>query len=329
MVYGFVKQSGGHVKIYSEVGQGTTIRIYLPRSMRAEDRLSDLDYGPASGGMETILVAEDDEDVRATVVDILGDLGYRVLKAKDASSALSVIESGVSVDLLFTDVVMPGPMKSTELAHKAKERRPDMAILFTSGYTENSIVHGGRLDPGVELLSKPYSREALARKIRHSLNNRMQKIGEKSAAAPLSSQASVSTTISLSEMVASSDLVDENAGGAYRILVVEDEVLIRMDLAEMLEELGHRVTEAGSGEEAMKLAEDETFDILLTDLGLPKMTGEQLAVALREKSAAIGVIFATGNNRAPDIPIGAPPVLLRKPYDRQGLEQAVAAAAQR
>ncbi len=94
-------------------------------------------------------------------------LGYRVLKARDAASALSVIESGAPIDLLFTDVVMPGPLKSTELARKAKERLPDLAVLFTSGYTENSIVHGGRLDPGVELLSKPYSREALARRIRH------------------------------------------------------------------------------------------------------------------------------------------------------------------
>jgi PAS domain S-box-containing protein len=325
MVYGFVKQSGGHVKIYSEVGQGTTIRIYLPRSMQPEDRLTNLEHGPASGGTETILVAEDDEDVRATVVDILGDLGYRVLKARDAASALSVIESGVAVDLLFTDVVMPGPMKSTELARKAKERLPDMAVLFTSGYTENSIVHGGRLDPGVELLSKPYSREALARKIRHSLNNQMQKTGVKSATMAHSPQ----TPVSSSSTEPSVDSAEQKVDSAYRILVVEDEVLIRMDLVEMLEELGHRITEAGSGEEAVRLAEAETFDILLTDLGLPKMTGEQLAAALRARSAALGVIFATGNNRAPEIPIGAAPVLLRKPYDRRGLEQAIAAAAGR
>jgi PAS domain S-box-containing protein len=325
MVYGFVKQSGGHVKIYSEVGQGTTIRIYLPRSMQAEDRLTNLDYGPTSGGTETILVAEDDEDVRATVVDILGDLGYRVLKARDAASALSVIESGVAVDLLFTDVVMPGPLKSAELARKAKERLPSLAVLFTSGYTENSIVHGGRLDPGVELLSKPYSREALARKIRHLLNNRLQKTMEKlSTPSQPTSDAPPSNGA-----VNSSAPPDGGAKHSYKILVVEDEMLIRMDLVETLEDLGHAITEAGSGEEALTLTEASAFDILLTDLGLPRMSGAELASKLREKDTGIGVIFATGNNMAPDVPVGPAPVLLRKPYDRRGLEQAIAAAARR
>src|SRR5690606_19060744 len=127
------------------------------------------DFGPVTGGTETILVAEDDDEVRATVVEMLGDLGYSVLKARDAASALSVIESGAAIDLLFTDVVMPGPLRSPDLARKARERLPNLAVLFTSGYTENSIVHEGRLDAGVDLLSKPYSREALARKIRASL----------------------------------------------------------------------------------------------------------------------------------------------------------------
>ncbi len=108
------------------------------------------DDGPVAGGTETILVAEDDDDVRATVVALLRDLGYRVLTAKDAASALGVIESGIGIDLLFTDVVMPGKLRSTELARMARERLPGVRVLFTSGYTENSIVHGGRLDAGVE-----------------------------------------------------------------------------------------------------------------------------------------------------------------------------------
>jgi PAS domain S-box-containing protein len=323
MVYGFVKQSGGHVKIYSEVGHGTTIRVYLPRSTQAEDILTDLDQGLASGGTETILVAEDDEDVRATVIDTLSDLGYRVLKAKDAASALSVIESGVPVDLLFTDVVMPGPMRSTELARKAKERLPNIAVLFTSGYTENSIVHGGRLDAGVELISKPYSREALARKVRHLLNNRLQRNLEKKAVPP-----SMPSTPPSSHPTPSQQDT-EDAGGALKILVVEDEVLIRMDLVETLEDMGHKITEAGSGEEAMTLAEESGFDILLTDLGLPRMSGADLAANLREKRADIGVIFATGNNNGPDLSVGAPPVLLRKPYDRVGLQRAIDAAVKK
>ncbi len=169
MIYGFVKQSGGHVKIYSEVGTGTTIKMYLPRSMQREEALQPLSLEAPVGGAETILVAEDDEGVRAAVVDILRELGYRVLEARDADSALNVVESGVGIDLLFSDVVMPGAIKSTELARRAQARLPKLRVLFTSGYTQNAIVHGGRLDAGVELLAKPYSRDDLARKVRQVL----------------------------------------------------------------------------------------------------------------------------------------------------------------
>jgi PAS domain S-box-containing protein len=172
MVYGFVKQSGGHVKLYSEPGEGTTVRLYLPRSRQPEDLPAEVDAGPATGGHETVLVVEDDEEVRQTVVELLGELGYRVLKARDADAALVILDSGVPIDLLFTDVVMPGRLRSPELARKARARRPDIAVLFTSGYTENAIVHGGRLDEGIELLSKPYTREALARKVRQVLQAR-------------------------------------------------------------------------------------------------------------------------------------------------------------
>jgi PAS domain S-box-containing protein len=169
MVYGLVKQSLGHLKIYSELNVGTTVKLYLPQAPAPEDRLEENPEEPAEGGVETILVVEDDEDVRETTVALLRELGYRVLKARDAASALTVIESGAHIDLLFTDVVMPGPLRSPDLVRRVKERSPRIGVLFTSGYAENAIVHGGRLDPGVELLSKPYSREALARKVRHVL----------------------------------------------------------------------------------------------------------------------------------------------------------------
>jgi PAS domain S-box-containing protein len=169
MVYGFAKQSRGHAKIYSEVGQGTTIKLYLPRVDQSEDIPAAVDHVQAAGGSETILIVEDDDQVRATAFEMLGDLGYRVLKASDAAGALHIIESGLSIDLLFTDVIMPGKLRSPELARKAKERQPHIAVLFTSGYTENAIVHGGRLDADVELLPKPYTREALARKVRQVL----------------------------------------------------------------------------------------------------------------------------------------------------------------
>jgi len=171
MVYGFVKQSGGHIKIDSIVGQGTCIRIYLPRSLQAEDHLVEVDATPVAGGSEMVLVAEDDDSVRDAVVAMFNDLGYRVLKARDAQSALTIIESGMPIDLLFTDVVMPGPLQSTELARKARERMPHLAVLFTSGYSQNALAPGGRLAAEVELLSKPYSREALARKVRHVLTS--------------------------------------------------------------------------------------------------------------------------------------------------------------
>jgi signal transduction histidine kinase len=174
MVYGLVKQSGGHVKLFSELGEGTTVKIYLPRALGAEDAPADERPAAAGGGSETILVVEDDEGVCETAVGLLADLGYRVLKAGDAMAALSLIESGAAIDLLFTDVVMPGPLRGPELARKARDWLPGLAVLFTSGYTENAIVHGGRLDAGVELLSKPYTREALARKIRHVLVSQVE-----------------------------------------------------------------------------------------------------------------------------------------------------------
>jgi PAS domain S-box-containing protein len=169
MVYGLVKQSGGHVKIYSEAGQGTTVKLYLPRVLQNEEELPDSTTTPVAGGAETILVVEDDRAVRETAVALLSDLGYHVLKAVDAAAGLAIIEGGGAIDLLFTDVVMPGAMRSADLARRAQELIPGLPVLFTSGYTENAIVHGGRLDPGVELLAKPYTREALARRIRQLL----------------------------------------------------------------------------------------------------------------------------------------------------------------
>ncbi|QTI81886.1 PAS domain-containing protein (plasmid) [Roseomonas marmotae] len=174
MVYGFVRQSGGHVRVISEPGRGSTIHLYLPRcDAPAEEDEAVPDT--VAGGRETILVVEDDEAVREVVVDMLSCLGYTVLRANDAQGALAIIESGIRLDLLFTDVVMPGPMRSTELVRRARELQPRMGVLFTSGYAENGIARGGRLDEGVELLSKPYSQQALARKIRHVLSNQAQR----------------------------------------------------------------------------------------------------------------------------------------------------------
>jgi PAS domain S-box-containing protein len=309
MVYGFVKQSGGHAKIYSEVGQGTTVRLYLPRARQEEDIVIPKEAGPIAGGAETVLVVEDDEGVRQTVVDILADLGYRVLKAKDAQAALVVIESGVPIDLLFTDVVMPGPLRSTELAKKARERLPDIAILFTSGYTDNAIVHGGRLDEGTHLLSKPYAREALARKIRQVLGDHGRKDG-----------------VAMKDGHPGRKPVEGKGGAQFRILVVEDEPFIRAATVDFLNDLGHTVFEAKDAPSALRVLDAESVDLLLTDVGLPGQTGIELALQCRDRDPGIKVLLATGYSRLLD---GASDerlsdaVVLTKPYTIEALAKAL------
>ena len=171
MVFGFVKQSGGHIRIYSEQGEGTSIKMYFPRSRATQDHIvTDRAGRNLTGGSETILVVEDDATVREHVVAQLKALGYHVLQASSGAMAMEVLMQAPDIDLLFTDVVMPGGMGGRDLADAARRLRPDLKVLFTSGYTENSIVHDGRLDSGVKLLSKPYRRKQLASKIREVLD---------------------------------------------------------------------------------------------------------------------------------------------------------------
>ncbi|HUB98035.1 MAG TPA: ATP-binding protein [Stellaceae bacterium] len=171
-VYGFLKQSGGHAKIYSELGQGTTVRLYLPRlvSDAAESGVAD-DSATLPGGdkAEIVLVVEDDDDVRAFTVAVVEELGYTVIEAHDAKSAMSVIDTAQPIGLLFTDVGLPGGVNGKQLADRALVRRPSLKVLFSTGYARNAIVHQGRLDPGVELITKPFTHAALAAKIRHVL----------------------------------------------------------------------------------------------------------------------------------------------------------------
>lgn len=169
-VYGFAKQSGGHVKIYSEVGHGTTVKLYLPRQIGDATAVArpKAEVAPAGGG-ETILVVEDDERVRHFTVEALRELGYRVLEAADGRLAMDVLAGNPDVVLLFTDVVMPG-MTGRELADKAVLKRPDLKLLFSTGYTRNAIVHNGVVDAGTNFLQKPYSLNDLARKVRSVLD---------------------------------------------------------------------------------------------------------------------------------------------------------------
>ncbi len=164
MVYGFVKQSGGHVRIYSEPGEGTTVRIYLPRAHEPASR-----EGPAAdhviergGAGRLVLVVEDDAAVRGVILEMLERLDYRTLAAEDARSALALVEATPDLAGVLSDVVLPGGVNGPELARRARQRRPGLPVLFMSGYTENAIIHSGRLDPGVALIEKPFAREALA-----------------------------------------------------------------------------------------------------------------------------------------------------------------------
>ena len=173
-VYGFIKQSGGYVRIYSEVGAGTTIKIYLPRYVSSE-RVTEVEHAaipiPRANG-ETVLLVEDDADVRSSLVEILGELGYRVIEAPNGLSALRQLDAHPETNLLLTDVGLPGGMNGRQLADEALRRKAGLKVLFASGYARNAIVHHGRLDPGVQLIMKPFTYADLAAKVRRVLDAR-------------------------------------------------------------------------------------------------------------------------------------------------------------
>ena len=170
-VFGFIKQSGGHIKIYSEPGHGTTVKMYLPRwfGSDAPDRPGDDGSIPRGSSDEIVLVVEDETNVRHMSVDALNELGYTVIQASDGEAALSLLQVQPLVHLLFTDIVMPG-INGRKLADKAVEMLPGLKVLFTTGYTQNAVVHNGMLDPGVAFLPKPFTLQQLARKVRQVMD---------------------------------------------------------------------------------------------------------------------------------------------------------------
>jgi PAS domain S-box-containing protein len=307
MAYGFVKQSGGHIRLYSEVGEGTTVRVYLPRSTGTAVEPARVKAGALKHGNETILVVEDDAKVRETVVDLLSGLGYAVLKANNAEQALAVIESGVHIDLLFTDVVMPGALRSTEMVRRAVQALPALKVLYTSGYTQNAIVHGGRLDPGVALLSKPYSRQQLAFKIRQVLG---------------------SDAVQAAETEEGDTPPDLDTGAVWeparlRILVVEDDASLRGAVCELLMLIGITPQQAASGAQALAALKAGPFDVLFTDVVMPDMSGIELAQRASALHPELRVVFASGNPIPDHDRFAFRWTALRKPYTLDQLQHAL------
>jgi PAS domain S-box-containing protein len=297
MAFGFVKQSGGHFRIYSEEGHGTTVKAYFPRTLDAEQALPEPPDTEVRGGTETILVVEDEPSVQATVVAMLGDLGYNVLKADSAEMALAVLKAGVRCDLLFTDVVMPGKVKSTELARQAKRMLPDLKVLFTSGYTQNAIIHGGRLDPGVELLSKPYRRERLATKVRQMLG------------------------------VPAPEAAGSASGGTgrtgLRVLLVEDDAQARELYRDMLAAAGFQAVEAADAASALALLAREMFDAAVVDYSLPDIDGLSLARRIGANWPGVAIVFASGYGSLVAATTDVAARVLTKPFTDLQLKQAL------
>ena len=302
--YGFVKQTGGHIKIYTEVGHGTTIKLYLPRTRREADAPVTGGGAPAEGGSERILVVEDDGGVRAAVIDMLRELGYRVSHATNAEDALASLKSEAP-DLIFTDVVMPGALSTREFTRRAQEMHPGVKVLYTSGYTQNAIVHNGKLDDDALLLSKPYRKDELARKLRSVFAGTAR-----GAIAP-----------------PKPDTAGGEAPRRGKVLVVEDVALIRMTTVDMVEQLDFPVCEAGDGPQALALLEqDGDIEILLTDLGLPGMDGRQLVQEALRLKPSLKVIIASGYSaRAEDAQLAGVASHLTKPFDLTRLKRALEA----
>jgi len=344
MVFGFARQSGGHVSIDSSVGRGTTVSLLFPRCCEPETPESVDGTATSIGGDgETILVVEDDADVRLTAVEMLAQLGYKVLIASNGDAALEFIDSDVPIDLLFTDVVMPGRLKSVELAQRAAARTPPVPTLFTSGYTRDEIVHHGKLDAGVRLLSKPYRRDDLANMVRsvlrasarHALNVADACDGRIAACVPpaayggtaLSGHASGSVSESAADSTREPSIQRQPRAPneTARVLFVEDDDESRDAFGELLGALGLDCTAVASAEEALPLAAAQHFDVLLTDLTLPGMSGDALAREVRRVQPEIRVLLVSGYGRSAQI--GEPIAgmrLLGKPLDIALLRQELA-----
>jgi PAS domain S-box-containing protein len=305
MVYGFVRQSNGHIRIDSAIGQGTSVKLYLPRTLDPVPESESRPPLPAAGS-ERILVVEDNEEVRSAVVDMLKGWGYRVVAVESPDAAAELLDTDAAFDLLFSDVVMPGALSAVELARLVQERHPGIAVLLTSGYTRD-LIPAEHL-PDLPMITKPYRSDELAARVRTVLVARRR--------APAPTPAAPGAT------------PPTKPEHALRVLFVEDEVVLRMSTVDMLERLGCLVAAVGSAEHALELLDrGQGFDVLLTDLGLPGISGEELAAEVRRRFPGLPVIVASGYGQSDGQSEGLR--FIGKPYSSVDLQQALDEVARR
>jgi PAS domain S-box-containing protein len=275
MVYGFIKQSGGQIKVYSEEGQGTTFKIFLPRAREQleEDVIAAVNEPRIKGGRETILVVEDDPLVRTAVTRQLQSLGYTTLVASNSADALAIAETGAAFDILFTDVIMPGQMNGRQLADEMVKRRGLQKVLFTSGYTENAIIHHGRLDPGVHLLAKPYRKQDLDRMVRRALEAAETFRGAQIQIAGRAGR--------LGSHMAS-------------ILVIDDDDAVRSATKFLLDANGFDVVAVADGNSGIAATKERQFDLVIVDLFMSGMNGLETTKAIRELYPHVPILAASG-----------------------------------
>ncbi len=298
MVYGFVKQSGGEIKVRSTPGEGTAITICLPRAagqVAVEEAAADT---AIPGGTETVLVVDDDQAVMATTTEMLAGLGYGVLRAGNGQEALAILASGMQVDLLFTDISMPGTVDCASLVRQCRALSPRTSIMLASGQLPDAS-----FDEELDLLPKPYNREQLARAVRMQL-------GAPAAARPAPAQ-----------------IETHEESGGHRILVVEDDPDTRELACELLAALGHAASGSASAEQALALLKEHKIDILFTDLNLPGLSGIELATRAMASQPTLKVILASGDGHSTRIPLASGIAVLPKPYDLPQLELSIAHVA--
>lgn len=302
-VYGFVKQSGGYLRLDSELNVGSRVDIFLPKAaLGPDDPLPHVEPSPEfeaiprARGCETVLAVEDRDDVRITTVRSLRELGYVVLEAADATAALDLLQGGARVDLLFTDLGLPGPINGKILADRARALHPDLKLLITTAYAGDVLVREGRLDPEIELLSKPFSLAGLGTRIRA--------------------------------------LLDGTSASPGRILLVEDEFLLHLFVTDMLSESGFVVDAAANFEEAAAKMRAGIEDLVaaIVDLGLPDRSGDELVAELRALYPNLPIVLATGyahEDVRKRFSVGTGVQLLTKPFSSENLTAALEKAGVR